>query len=32
LDDEALTTYPAAGDVFLADVATTGHTVYTRFG
>lgn len=32
LDDEALTTYPDAGDVFIADVPTTGHIVYTRFG
>lgn len=31
-DDEALITYPDAGDVFLADVPTTGHTVSTRFG
>jgi sugar lactone lactonase YvrE len=32
LDNEAVIAYPDAGDVFLADVATTGHTVYTRFG
>jgi len=32
LDDEALREYPHAGDVFLVDVATNGHTVYTRFG